>query len=175
MPILFFLSSVLFGAKAPATAAEKEIAAQKMLKKLQPEDLLKFGLIPEFIGRVPIYAVLDQLDEATLKMILTEPKNAIIKQYQCLLKMDNVDLKFEPEAIDLIAKEAIKRKTGARALRSIVEELMLNIMYEVPSQENVHEFTVTAEMVKKRENVAELIKLPQKNNTSNVETHEEIA
>lgn len=149
-----------------------------MLKKLQPEDLLKFGLIPEFIGRVPIYAVLDQLDEATLKMILTEPKNAIIKQYQCLLKMDNVDLKFEPEAIELIAKEAIKRKTGARALRSIVEELMLNIMYEVPSQEGVNEFTVTAEMVKKRDKVAELIKLPQKNseqNVSSVETQEEIA
>ena len=171
-------TSLGFGAKAPATAAEKEIAAQKMLKKLQPEDLLKFGLIPEFIGRVPIYAVLDQLDEATLKMILTEPKNAIIKQYQCLLKMDNVDLKFEPEAIELIAKEAIKRKTGARALRSIVEELMLNIMYEVPSQENVSEFTVTAEMVKKRDNVAELIKLPQKHNdnpVSTIETHEEIA
>lgn len=145
---------------------------------MQPEDLLKFGLIPEFIGRVPIYAVLDQLDEATLKMILTEPKNAIIKQYQCLLKMDNVDLKFEPEAIELIAKEAIKRKTGARALRSIVEELMLNIMYEVPSQEGVNEFTVTAEMVKKRDKVAELIKLPQKNseqNVSSVETQEEIA
>ena len=168
-------TSLGFGAKAPATAAEKEIAAQKMLKKLQPEDLLKFGLIPEFIGRVPIYAVLDQLDEATLKMILTEPKNAIIKQYQCLLKMDNVDLKFEPEAIDLIAKEAIKRKTGARALRSIVEELMLNIMYEVPSQENVHEFTVTAEMVQKRDNVAELIKLPKKNEEADAETHEEIA
>ena len=135
-------------------------------------------MIPEFIGRVPIYAVLDQLDEATLKMILTEPKNAIIKQYQCLLKMDNVDLKFEPEAIELIAKEAIKRKTGARALRSIVEELMLNIMYEVPSQEGVNEFTVTAEMVKKRDKVAELIKLPQKNseqNVSSVETQEEIA
>ena len=149
----------------------------KSLKE-EPARLLKFGLIPEFIGRVPIYAVLDQLDEATLKMILTEPKNAIIKQYQCLLKMDNVDLKFEPEAIELIAKEAIKRKTGARALRSIVEELMLNIMYEVPSQENVHEFTVTAEMVKKRENVAELIKLPQKHNDDNitsVESHEEIA
>ena len=145
-------TSLGFGAKAPATAAEKEIAAQKMLKKLQPEDLLKFGLIPEFIGRVPIYAVLDQLDEATLKMIL-----------------------FEPEAIELIAKEAIKRKTGARALRSIVEELMLNIMYEVPSQENVHEFTVTAEMVKKRENVAELIKLPNKINESSVETQEDIA
>jgi len=143
---------------------------------LQPDDLLKFGLIPEFIGRVPIYAVLDQLDEATLKMILTEPKNAIIKQYQCLLKMDDVDLKFEPEAIELIAKEAIKRKTGARALRSIVEELMLNIMYEVPSQENVKEFTVTAEMVDKRDKVADLIKLPSKKTQAvDEENQEEIA
>lgn len=170
-------SSLGFGAKAPATAAEKELVMQKMLKKLQPEDLLKFGLIPEFIGRVPIYAVLDQLDEATLKMILTEPKNAILKQYQCLLKMDNVDLKFEPDAIELIAKEAIKRKTGARALRSIVEELMLNIMYEVPAQDDVKEFVVTAEMVSKRDNVAELIKLPQKQSDSgeSTESHEEIA
>ena len=170
-------TSLGFGAKGPATAAEKEIAAQKMLKKLQPEDLLKFGLIPEFIGRVPIYAVLDQLDEATLKMILTEPKNAILKQYQCLLKMDDVDLKFEPEAIELIAKEAIKRKTGARALRSIVEELMLNVMYEIPSQKDVKEFTITAEMVNKRDKVAELIKLPNKQHTDPAihESEEEIA
>lgn len=168
-------TSLGFGAKAPATAAEKEIAAQKMLKKLQPEDLLKFGLIPEFIGRVPIYAVLDQLDEATLKMILTEPKNAILKQYQCLLQMDDVELKFEPEAIELIAKEAIKRKTGARALRSIVEELMLNVMYEIPSQKDVKEFTITAEMVNKRDKVAELIKLPNKQPRPVQESEEEIA
>ena len=168
-------TSLGFGAKAPATAAEKEIAAQKMLKKLQPEDLLKFGIIPEFIGRVPIYAVLDQLDEATLKMILTEPKNAILKQYQCLLQMDDVELKFEPEAIELIAKEAIKRKTGARALRSIVEELMLNVMYEIPSQKDVKEFTITAEMVNKRDKVAELIKLPNKQPQPVQESEEEIA
>lgn len=168
-------TSLGFGAKAPATAAEKEIAAQKMLKKLQPEDLLKFGLIPEFIGRVPIYAVLDQLDEATLKMILTEPKNAILKQYKCLLQMDDVELKFEPEAIELIAKEAIKRKTGARALRSIVEELMLNVMYEIPSQKDVKEFTITAEMVNKRDKVAELIKLPNKQPQPVQESEEEIA
>ena len=129
-------TSLGFGAKAPATTAEKEAAAQ-----------------------------------------LTEPKNAILKQYQCLLKMDNVDLKFEPGAIELIAKEAIKRKTGARALRSIVEELMLNIMYEVPSQEDIKEFVVTAEMVQKRDKVADLIQLPQKNNepVKITETHEEIA
>ncbi len=155
-------SSVGFGAKGSATVAEKEVEAAKMLKKLQPEDLLKFGLIPEFIGRIPIYAVLDSLDESTLKMILTEPKNAIIKQYQCLLKMDGVDLKFEPEAIDYISKEAIKRKTGARALRSIVEETMLDIMYDVPSKPEITEFVVTADMVKKHENGAELIQLPQK-------------
>lgn len=154
-------SSMGFGAKAPSTQAEKEAQASRMLKKLQPEDLLKFGLIPEFIGRVPIYAVLDALDEKTLKMILTEPKNAILKQYQCLLKMDGVELEFEPEAVDLIAAEAITRKTGARALRSIVEEIMLDVMYDVPSKENLDHYTVSAEMVKNRNN-AELIPLPTK-------------
>ena len=140
---------------------EKELESAKMLKKLQPEDLLKFGLIPEFIGRIPIYAVLDPLDEKTLKMILTEPKNAVLKQYQCLLKMDGVDLEFEPDAIDLIAKEALKRKTGARALRSIVEELMLDIMYDIPSKGDVDKFVVTKKMVEERNN-AELIQLPKK-------------
>lgn len=154
-------SSVGFGSKAPSTQAEKEAQAAKMLKKLQPEDLLKFGLIPEFIGRVPIYAVLDALDEKTLKMILTEPKNAVLKQYKCLLGMDGVELEFESEAVDLIAAEAIKRKTGARALRSIVEEIMLDVMYDVPSKENLIHYTITADMVKNRNN-AELIKLPTK-------------
>ncbi len=156
-------ATIGFGAAAPKTQAEKELEAAKMLKKLQPEDLLKFGLIPEFIGRVPVYAVLDPLEESTLKNILTQPKNALLKQYQCLLNMDGVELKFEPEAVDLIAAEAIKRKTGARALRSIVEEIMMDIMYALPSQEDVKEFVVTAEMVKKKEEgAAELIKLPKK-------------
>lgn len=154
-------NSVGFGAKAPLSQAEKEANAVKLLKKLQPEDLLKFGLIPEFIGRVPVYAVLDQLNEKTLKMILTEPKNAVLKQYQALLKMDGVNLEFEPDAVDLIAKEAIKRKTGARALRSIVEEIMLDVMYDVPSKEHTDKFVVTADMVKNRKN-AELIQLPTK-------------
>ena len=154
-------SSIGFGAKGAGTKAEKELESAKMLKKLQPEDLLKFGLIPEFIGRIPIYAVLDPLDEKTLKMILTEPKNAVLKQYQCLLKMDGVDLEFEPDAIDLIAKEALKRKTGARALRSIVEELMLDIMYDIPSKGDVDKFVVTKKMVEERNN-AELIQLPKK-------------
>ena len=156
-------TTIGFGASQAKTQAEKELEAAKLLKKLQPEDLLKFGLIPEFIGRVPVYAVLDPLEESTLKNILTQPKNALLKQYQCLLGMDGVELKFEPEAVDLIAAEAIKRKTGARALRSIVEEIMMDIMYALPSQEDVKEFTVTADMVKKKnEGVAELIQLPTK-------------
>ena len=164
-------TSVGFGAKAPLTQAEKEANAVRMLKKLQPEDLLKFGLIPEFIGRVPIYAVLDQLNEKTLKMILTEPKNAVLKQYKCLLEMDGVDLEFEPAAVDLIAQEAMKRKTGARALRSIVEEIMLDVMYDVPTKGDITKFVVTEDMVKNR-NKAELIKLPTNNNTT---TNESIA
>ncbi len=159
--------TVGFGAKAAMSQAEKEANAAKLLKKLQPEDLLKFGLIPEFIGRVPTYAVLDQLNEKTLKMILTEPKNAVLKQYKCLLEMDGVDLEFEPEAVNLIAQEAIKRKTGARALRSIVEELMLDVMYDVPSKEHADKLVITAEMVKNR-NSGELIQLPTKESSKEI-------
>ncbi|MBQ7287890.1 MAG: ATP-dependent protease ATP-binding subunit ClpX [Candidatus Gastranaerophilales bacterium] len=156
-------TSVGFGSTG-MTTEEKERESARILKKLQPNDLLKFGLIPEFIGRIPVYTVLDALDESTLKMILTKPKNAIIKQYQCLLGMDGVDLKFDDDAIDLIAKEALKRKTGARALRSIVEEIMLDIMYEIPSKEDVKEFTVTKEMVEKKQSPqsAEVVQLPMK-------------
>ncbi len=176
-------SSIGFGKSAP-TQAEKEQAAAKLLKKLQPEDLLKFGLIPEFIGRIPVYAVLDALDEATLKMILTEPKNAVLKQYQCLLKMDGVDLEFEPEAVDLIAQKAIKRKTGARALRSIVEELMLDIMYDIPTKHDITNFVITKEMVEElsdgantetNSDQAELIKLPSKASDISQKNRAEIA
>ncbi len=159
--------TVGFGAKAAMSQAEKDANAAKLLKKLQPEDLLKFGLIPEFIGRVPTYAVLDQLNEKTLKMILTEPKNAVLKQYKCLLEMDGVDLEFEPEAVNLIAQEAIKRKTGARALRSIVEELMLDVMYDVPSKEHSEKLVITAEMVKNR-NSGELIPLRTKDSSKEI-------
>lgn len=172
-------SSIGFGKTAP-TQAEKEQAAAKLLKKLQPEDLLKFGLIPEFIGRIPVYAVLDALNEDTLKMILTEPKNAVLKQYQCLLKMDGVDLEFEPEAVELIAKKAIKRKTGARALRSIVEELMLDVMYDIPTKHDIDKFVITKEMVEGLSDgaateSAELIKLPNKTTDMSQQTRAEIA
>ena len=164
-------SSIGFGKTAP-TQAEKEQASARMLKKLQPEDLLKFGLIPEFIGRVPVFAVLDALDEDTLKMILTEPKNAVLKQYKRLLEMDGVELDFEQEAVDLIAQKAIKRKTGARALKSIVEELMLDVMYDIPSDDTIKKFTITKAMVEgvnaeTKEDTdssqADLIPMPQKN------------
>ena len=157
-------SSIGFGKSAP-TQAEKELAAARMLKKLQPEDLLKFGLIPEFIGRIPVYAVLDALNEDTLKMILTEPKNAVLKQYKCLLEMDGVELDFEKEAVELIAQKAIKRKTGARALRSIVEELMLDVMYDIPTKQDIKKFTITKEMVESKdepEKKAEVIQLEKK-------------
>ena len=136
-----------FGNTNPKFAHERDQNAAKMLKKMVPDDLIKFGLIPEFIGRVPVYAVLDPLDEKALIKILAEPKNAILKQYQELLKMDNVTLEFDTEAIRLIAVEALKRKTGARALRSIVEEIMLDIMYEVPARKDLSYINVTPEMV----------------------------
>ena len=150
-----------FGAVTYQSIEEKELQESRLLKEMVPDDLLKFGLIPEFIGRVPVYAILDALDEKALIKILTEPKNAIIKQYQKLLDMDGVELKFEDEAISMIAKEAIKRKTGARALRSIVEELMLDIMYEIPSREDIKVFTITADMVEKKKGIAELLPWPK--------------
>ena len=117
------------------------------LRHILPEDLLKNGLIPEFIGRLPIVVTLEALDEDTLVRILTEPKNALIKQYQKLLEMDGVKLDFDEEALHLIAKEALKRKTGARGLRSIIENIMRNVMYEVPSVDGASHCRVTKEVV----------------------------
>ncbi len=130
-----------------------------VLKSLEPDDLVKFGMIPEFIGRIPVMAVVDPLDEGALSEILTEPKNALVKQFQKLMKMDNVQLEFRADAVRAIAQEAYRRKTGARALRSIVEELMLDIMYEIPSRKDVTRLTITREMVEKR-STAELLLHP---------------
>jgi ATP-dependent Clp protease ATP-binding subunit ClpX len=128
----------------------REQRAADIMRHLEPEDLVRFGLIPEFIGRVPVITTLNPLDEEALVSILTEPKNALVKQYQKLLKMDNVNLEFHPSAIRAIAKEAHRRKTGARALRGIVEELMLEVMYELPSRKDLTRCTITPEMVEKR-------------------------
>ena len=126
---------------------KKKLDARESLKNLELDDLVKYGLIPEFIGRIPVCAVLDPLNEDTLKSILTEPRDALIKQFKALLSMDDVKLTFEPESVAAIAKEAYSRKTGARALRSIIEELMLDLMYSLPSQKEVKEYTITGKMV----------------------------
>lgn len=118
-----------------------------ILKKIMPEDLLKFGLIPEFVGRLPIVVTLSALDKPALMQILTEPKNALVKQYQKLLEMDNVDLIFENEAVEEIAQKALDRKTGARGLRSIFEELMTNVMYDIPSREDIDKCIIKKETV----------------------------
>ncbi|MEL6319154.1 MAG: ATP-dependent protease ATP-binding subunit ClpX [Cyanobacteria bacterium J06626_14] len=128
----------------------KEKRAADVLQHLEADDLVKYGMIPEFVGRIPMIDVVEPLDEEALSAILTEPRNALVKQYQKLLKMDNVQLDFRQDAVRAIAKEAYRRKTGARALRSIVEELMLDVMYELPSRKDVTRCTITKEMVEKR-------------------------
>ena len=118
------------------------------MSQLIPEDLLKFGLIPEFIGRLPVFASLRTVRvKIRLYQILTVPKNAIVKQYQKMLELDNVNLRFEDDALLEIAKEAIERKTGARGLRSIIENIMLDVMYELPSLEDIVECIITKESV----------------------------
>src|ERR1700741_1373134 len=135
--------------------AEKEEAfsskkrTQELLQEVQPEDLIKFGLIAEFVGRLPVVAMLEDLDEFALIEILTRPKNAIIKQYQSLFEFENVRLKFSDDAMRAIARQAMARKVGARGLRMILEELMLDLMYNLPSQKKVKEFEGTREMVEK--------------------------
>jgi ATP-dependent Clp protease ATP-binding subunit ClpX len=139
--------------------SSKEQRVADAARQLQPDDLVKFGLIPEFVGRLPVVAVLDSLDEKALVEILTQPRNALVKQYQKLLDMDNVQLEFQPDAIKAIAQEAYRRKTGARALRGIVEEIMLDVMYELPSRQDVRSCLITKEMVEKR-STAELLVHP---------------
>ncbi len=118
-----------------------------VLKKLQPEDLVKYGLIPEFVGRLPVIATLEDLDEASLIKILTEPKNALIKQYQSLFKMEKVNLEFRIEALKSIAKLAISRKTGARGLRSILESILMDTMFDLPTHDNLEEVIIGSETV----------------------------
>ena len=139
--------------------AMKEKRTADILQKLELDDLVKFGMIPEFVGRIPVTAALEPLDEDALVEILTQPRNAIVKQYQKLLRMDNIELEFTEGAIRALAKEAYRRKTGARALRGIVEELMLEVMYEIPSRKDVSKCTITEEMVENR-STAELILHP---------------
>jgi len=122
-----------------------------LLQQAQPQDLIKFGLIPEFVGRLPVVGILEDLDEGALVEILTRPRNAIVKQYQRLFEFENVRLKFAEDALRAVAREAMARKVGARGLRMILEELMLDLMYHLPTQKKVKEFEVTRDMVEKRD------------------------
>ncbi|HAR1544460.1 TPA: ATP-dependent Clp protease ATP-binding subunit ClpX [Enterococcus faecium] len=127
------------------TQNQKLSEDESVMQHIIPEDLLKFGLIPEFIGRLPVMAALEKLTTDDLVRILTEPKNALVKQYQKLLSLDNTELEFEPEALRAIAKKAIERNTGARGLRSIIEEIMMDVMFDIPSNENIEKVIITKE------------------------------
>ena len=139
--------SIGFGTKIES---KKEIDKYKVYENLLPQDLLKFGLIPEFVGRLPIVTTLRELDKETLIKILTEPKNALIKQYKKLLELDNVELEFEPEALESIVDKAVQRNTGARGLRSIIEEIMRDIMFEIPSNYKIEKCIITKKTVEEK-------------------------
>jgi ATP-dependent Clp protease ATP-binding subunit ClpX len=140
-------SSIGFGA---AVRDEEDRRTGEILREVEPDDLLKFGLIPEFVGRLPVLATLEDLDEPALMTILTEPKNALVKQYQRMFEMENVRLSFPEEALRAISRKAIARKTGARGLRSILESILLDTMFELPSMRGVEEVVVSAEVVEGR-------------------------
>ena len=147
----------LLGFKALSDKDAQEVGvlpAQRdteLLRQAQPQDLIKFGLIPEFVGRLPVIGILDELDEEALVEILTKPRNAILKQYQRLFEYEGVKLLFAEDASRAVAREALNRKVGARGLRMILEELMLDLMYHLPSNKKIKELDITAEMVQKRD------------------------
>jgi ATP-dependent Clp protease ATP-binding subunit ClpX len=134
-----------------ATIAIRSQRDTELLRQTEPQDLIKFGLIPEFVGRLPVMGVLDELDESALVEILTKPRNAILKQYQRLFEYENVHLHFTPEATCAVAREALHRKVGARGLRMILEELMLDLMYHLPSNKRVRDLEITKDMVERRD------------------------
>lgn len=133
-----------FGAEI---SAKRDMDTNELLENLVPQDLLKFGLIPEFVGRLPVFAKLDLLNRDALVRILTEPKNALVKQYQAMLGFDDVKLRFEDDAIEAIADKAIKKNTGARGLRSIMEDVLSDVMFETPTEENIEEVVITKECI----------------------------
>lgn len=161
-----------FGAEV---TSNKEVKVGKLLQQLQPEDLLKFGLIPEFVGRLPVMVTLEELDEDALVRILSEPKNALVKQYKELFHMDGVNLEIEEEALRLIARKAIERKTGARGLRGIIEETMLDIMYEIPSRDDIEKCIITKETVENKGEPTLVLSDKSKKNSSEKTDKEESA
>ncbi|MBU44983.1 MAG: ATP-dependent Clp protease ATP-binding subunit ClpX [Spirochaetaceae bacterium] len=141
------LGSRTIGFDRQSGVARGKVTKQEILRNVIPDDLMKFGLIPEFVGRIPVLATLDDLDVATLKQIFSEPKNSILKQYQKMFEMENVKLKFTDEAITRIADEAIKREAGARGLRSIVEKIMMDLMYDIPGNEDIDQVVITPQVI----------------------------
>jgi ATP-dependent Clp protease ATP-binding subunit ClpX len=137
-----------FGFRAEIKDSKERYA--EAMATAQPEDLVRYGLIPEFVGRLPVLGVLNELDEDALMRILTEPKNALVKQYQKKFEYDNVKLRFTDDALKAIARQAVERKVGARGLMMIMEELLLDSMYTLPSQKRIKEFVITSEMVERR-------------------------
>jgi len=138
-----------FGAKI---TTKKEKRSSLLLEKVHPEDLIKFGMIPEFVGRLPVVATLSELDQSALVEILKEPKNSLVKQYQTMLEFENVRLRFTDDAIEAIAEEALSRNVGARGLKIIIEDLMLDVMYQIPSDDDIEECVVTRDVVKHHTN-----------------------
>jgi ATP-dependent Clp protease ATP-binding subunit ClpX len=153
----------------------KKLTHNEAMAGIEPEDLVKYGLIPEFVGRLPVLAALNELDEPALVEILTKPKNALVKQYQALFKMDNVALEFEDSAIKAIAHEAIRRKTGARGLRAVLEQHMLDVMYEIPGAKNVRACRVTKETIEENKRPELVYADPATIKAEKKETEEEIA
>jgi len=141
------------GFNSETTVAETARDRARILAQVQPEDLVEFGMIPEFVGRLPVVATLDQLDVKTLINILTEPKNALVKQFQRFFRMEGSELEFTPGALELIAERALKRDTGARALRAVVEELMLDLMYRLPDQQEGGKYVITEDIVEGRQSM----------------------
>ena len=139
-----------------STIKKKDENLGKILEKVQTEDLVKYGLIPEFIGRLPVVVTLEESDEHALVDILTKPKNALVKQYQKLFEMDGVDLEFSQDALEEIAKEAIQKKSGARGLRGIIEQTMMDLMYELPSKPDVKKVYITREVIQGKEKAKEI-------------------
>ncbi len=161
-----------FGAEIQSKA---NIEIGKILEKIEPGDLLKYGLIPEFVGRVPVVVSLHELDEEALVRILVEPKNALVKQYKKLFELDEVDIEFEDDALKAVAKMAIHRKTGARGLRSILENTMLEVMYEIPSRDDIKKCIVTKETIEKKIPPTLVLAEQKKKKKTNIKKNEETA
>lgn len=156
------MGSRTIGFDRQSGVAKGKVSKQEILRNVIPDDLMKFGLIPEFVGRIPVIATLDDLDVATLRQIFSEPKNSILKQYQKMFEMENVKLKFTDEAITRIADEAIKREAGARGLRSIVEKIMMEMMYDIPGNEDIDQVVITPQVIESGEQPVVIYKKDEK-------------